>query len=204
MTKSAKPKSKFISSSSSRKRKSDENHTPNSMKKAKVSPQAPNVALPKVTIRLKLGPRPPELGPFPCCLCVSASREGLLPVHDKPPVQHLAYADTKVWMAHESCAGVLPETWLDEVETGPVLEDGARKQEKMVFGVDAIVKDRWNLVSDIPLCQPLSIDQVSILRNVQRVPRIALRCMAPRSSAPEASALRHSTYRVLAKAQSME
>lgn len=202
--KAAKPKSKFISSSSSRKRKSDENDTPNS-KKAKVSPQAPNVALPKVTIRLKLGPRPPELDPFPCCLCVSASRDGLLPVHDKPLVQHLAYADTKVWMAHESCARVLPETWLDEAETGPVLEDGARKQEKMVFGVDAIVKDRWNLVSDIPLCQPLlSIDQVSIRRNVQHVPRIGLRCMAPRSSAPEASALRHSIYRVRAKAQSME
>ena len=152
MAKAAKPKSKFISSSSSRKRKSDENDTPNSMKKAKVSPQVPNVTLPKVTIRLKLGPRPPELDPFPCCLCVSASREGLLPVHDKPLVQHPAYADTKVWMAHECCARVLPETWLDEAETGPVLEDGARKQEKMVFGVDAIVKDRWNLVSDIPLC----------------------------------------------------
>jgi hypothetical protein len=124
------------------------------MKKAKVSPQALNVAPPKVTIRLKLGPRPPELDPFPCCLCVSASREGLLPVHDKPPVQHVAHADMKVWMAHGSCARVLPETWLDEAETGPVLEDGARKQEEMVFGVDAIVKDRWNLVSDIPRCQP--------------------------------------------------
>ena len=205
MAQAAKPKSKFISSSSSRKRKSDENYTPNSMKKAKVSPEAPKVALPKVTIRLKLGPRPPELDPFPCCLCVSASREGLLPVHDKPLVQHSAYVDTKMWMAHESCARVLPETWLDEAETGPVLEDGTRKQEKMVFGVDAIVKDRWNLVSDIPLCRPLlSIDQVSLRRNVQRVPRIALRCMVPRSSAPEASALRHSTYPVRAKAQSME
>lgn len=144
MAKAAKPKSKFFSSSP-RKRKSDENDTPNSMKKAKVSPQAPNVPLPRFTIRLKLGPRPPELDPFPCCLCVSASREGLLPVHDKPLVQHPAYADTKVWMAHESCARVLPETWLDEAEKEPVLEDGARKQEKMVFGVDAIVKDRWNL-----------------------------------------------------------
>ena len=158
MAKAAKPKSKSISSSSSRKRKSDENDTPNSMKKAKVSPQAPNVVLPKVTIRLKLGPRPPELDPFPCCLCVSSSREGLLPVHDKPLVQHSAYADTKLWMAHESCARVIPETWLDEAETGPVLEDGTRKQAKMVFGVDAIVKDRWNLVSDpsANLCCPLT------------------------------------------------
>jgi hypothetical protein len=40
---------------------------------------------------------------------------------------------------------------MDEVETGPALEDGTRKREKMVFGVDAIVKDRWNLVSDVDL-----------------------------------------------------
>ena len=52
-------------------------------------------------------------------------------------------------MAHESCARILPETWLDEVEAGTVLEDGSKKHEKMVFGVDAIVKDRWNLVSDL-------------------------------------------------------
>lgn len=201
MAKGAKPKS---SSSSTRKRKSDENDTLNSMKKAKVAPQAPNVTLPKVTIRLKLGPRPPELDPFPCCLCVSSSRDGLLPVHDKPLVQHPAYADTKMWMAHESCARVLPETWLDEAETGPMLQDGTRKQEKMVFGVDAIVKDRWNLVSHIPLYQLLlSINQVSIRRNVQHVPRSAPRCMAPRSSAPEASAPRRSIYHVRAKVQSM-
>ena len=162
MAKAAKPKSRFISLSP-RKRKSDENDTPTLTKKAKVLPQTPKVVLPKVTIRLKLGPRPPELDPFPCCLCVSALREGLLPVHDKPLVQHPAYADTKVWMAHESCARVLPETWLDEAETGPVLEGGTRKLEKMVFGVDAIVKDRWNLVSDIPFCQSLSINQVFVL-----------------------------------------
>ena len=74
-------------------------------------------------------------------------------------------------MAHESCARVLPETWLDEAETGPVLEDGARKQENMVFGVDAIVKDRWNLVSDIspanlccPLTMFLSVEMYSVLQ----------------------------------------
>jgi hypothetical protein len=121
------------------------------MKKAKVSSQAPEVAQPKVTIKLRLGPRPPELQPFPCCLCVSRSRDDLLFVHDKPILQHQAFAETKVWMAHESCARVLPETWMDEVEAGPVLEDGTRKREKMVFGVDAIVKDRWNLVSDVDL-----------------------------------------------------
>ena len=204
----AKPKSKLMSSHSSsspRKRKSDENDTPNSMKRAKVSLQTPNVAQPKVTIRLKLGPRPPELDPYPCCLCVSASREDLLLVHDKPLVQHPAYADMKVWMAHESCARVLPETWLDEAETGPVLEDGTRKREKMVFGVDAIVKDRWNLVSDVVLRGLLrSTNQVAVHRSVQRVPRIAPRCMVRRSSAPGASAPRPFTYRVRAKAQNME
>jgi hypothetical protein len=55
-------------------------------------------------------------------------------------------------MAHASCARVLPETWLDKVEVGPILEDGTRKRENMVFGVDAIVKDRWNLVGIDPLC----------------------------------------------------
>lgn len=130
---------------SPRKRKSDENDMPNSTKKAKVSTSTHGVAHPRVTIRLKLGPRPPELEPYPCCLCVSASRDDLLPVHDRPLAQHPAHADIKIWMAHENCARVLPETWLDEVETGPMLADGTRKREKMVFGVDAIVKDRWNL-----------------------------------------------------------
>lgn len=202
MTKASKPKH---SSSSPRKRKSDENDTPNTMKKAKVSLQPPSVTHPKFTIRLKLGPRPPEPEPFPCCLCISSSREGLLLVHDEPLLQHPAYAETKVWMAHESCARVLPETWLDEAETGPVLEDDTRKRENMVFGVDAIVKDRWNLVSDGHLCKPLhSTNQVPIRRSVQRVPRIAPRCMARRSSAPGASVPRRFTYHALAKAQNME
>lgn len=43
-------------------------------------------------------------------------------------------------MAHELCASIVPETWVDEVN----LPDGGT--EKIVLGVDAIVKDRWNLV----------------------------------------------------------
>jgi len=203
MAKAAKPKSK--TTSSPWKRKSDENETPSSMKKIKISPQTPSAAHPKVTIRLKLGPRPPELEPFPCCLCVSTSRDGLLLVHDKPLLQHPAYVDTKVWMAHERCAQVLPETWLDEVEVGPVLEGGTRKRERMVFGVDAIVKDRWSLVSDgHPFQFPQSADLVGIHRNVQRVPRIASRCTAPQSSAPGVNAPKHFTYRVRTKGQKME
>ncbi|KAI0259156.1 JmjC domain, hydroxylase-domain-containing protein [Gloeopeniophorella convolvens] len=141
----SKPKSSHSSSTSAKKRKSDENDGPSKSKKAKVSSNTSDTPLPRVTIKLKLGPRPPELEPFPCCLCVSTSREGLLPVHDKPVVHHLAYAEVKVWMAHESCARVLPETWIDEIEVDSVLSDGTKKREKMVFGVDAIVKDRWNL-----------------------------------------------------------
>jgi hypothetical protein len=175
------------------------------MKKAKVSTQAHDVTHPRVTIRLKLGPRPPELEPYPCCLCVSASREDLLPVHDRPLAQHSAYADIKTWMAHEYCARILPETWLDEVETGPMLADGTRKRETMVFGVDAIVKDRWNLVSNVRprrLCQ--FADQTGIQRNVHFVPRIAQRYMGRQFNAPEANAPRHFTYLAHAREQKTE
>ena len=46
------------------------------------------------------------------------------------------------------CAS-MPVTWSDEVKTGPMLTDGTKKREEMVFGVDAVLKDRWNLVSDV-------------------------------------------------------
>ncbi|KAJ7443228.1 hypothetical protein B0H11DRAFT_2251060 [Mycena galericulata] len=38
------------------------------------------------------------------------------------------------WMAYEACAHALPETWVDEVQG-----------ERLVFGVDGIVRGRWNL-----------------------------------------------------------
>jgi hypothetical protein len=94
-------------------------------------------------VTLKLGPRPVE-DIFPCCLCISTSRDGLFPVQD-PPVgrrelpESLSSLATEAWMAHEECAKVVPETWVDEVET-------EMSMEKRVFGVDAIVRDRWNLV----------------------------------------------------------
>ena len=50
-----------------------------------------------------------------------------------------------VWMAHEMCANIVPETWVDEVE------NVSGEKEKVVFGVDGIVKDRWNLVCLISL-----------------------------------------------------
>ncbi|KAJ7320925.1 JmjC domain, hydroxylase-domain-containing protein [Mycena albidolilacea] len=109
---------------------------------------------PAQKLTLKLGPRPASLPSgasspiaeetFPCCLCVDPSPTGLARVHDLPPMwRELAPAarlhfpqqrPTGVWMAHEGCAMVLPETWVDEI-------DG----ERVVFGVDGIVRGRWSL-----------------------------------------------------------
>lgn len=49
-------------------------------------------------------------------------------------------------MAHEYCANVVPETWVDEIEFGQ-----SDEKEKVVFGVDGIVKDRWHLVCMVVL-----------------------------------------------------
>lgn len=98
--------------------------------------------LPKLS--LKLGPKPAEPEAYPCCLCISANREGLLRVYE-PPVGRKdvdeAAGHPKEWLAHEYCASVVPETWVDEIER---IDTGVA--EKVVFGVDGIVKDRWNLV----------------------------------------------------------
>ena len=80
------------------------------------------------------------------------SQDKLLRVHDPPLWQQEGeaggsmQANNAVWMAHEVCADVIPETWVDEIEVGDPREDGSRAKERVVFGVDAIVKDRWNLV----------------------------------------------------------
>lgn len=108
--------------------------------------------LSKVSVTLKLGPKPPEPESFPCCLCVSMSYDGLLRVQDPPigkrelPESLSSVHDATRWMAHEECAKVVPETWVDIVESSEILPDGAYARESRVFGVDAIVKDRWNLV----------------------------------------------------------
>ncbi|KAF8910264.1 JmjC domain, hydroxylase-domain-containing protein, partial [Mucidula mucida] len=118
-----------------------------SPKKAKTSPPSKSKAstskststAPK--IMLKIGPRP-ELEHYPCCLCVATSTEGLLRVMD-PPYQRKealeAAGNPAQWLAHRTCADVVPETWVDELE----LEDGSK--ESVIYGVDGIVKDRWNL-----------------------------------------------------------
>ncbi|CAL1702812.1 unnamed protein product [Somion occarium] len=95
-------------------------------------------------VTLKLGPKPKEPETFPCCLCVSQSRDGLLRVHDPPLWRKEGEGGAgDVWMAHEECANVIPETWVDEIEAPA--PDGSNFKEQVVFGVDAIVKDRWNL-----------------------------------------------------------
>lgn len=108
------------------------------------APPKPLTSVPKISVTLKLPPRPAESESFPCCLCISQNSEGLLRVYE-PPIGRKdaveAAGNPKVWMAHEQCAKVVPETWVDEM-------DGASgAKERMVFGVDGIVKDRWNLVS---------------------------------------------------------
>lgn len=116
----------------------------------------------KMTVTLKLGPRPAEPEAFPCCLCVGMGQDGLLRVHD-PPIRGAAFGTGAVdgtqegkWMAHEECANVVPETWVDEID---VPSNGAweKGKERVVFGVDGIVKDRWNLVRVGFLCMRLRV-----------------------------------------------
>lgn len=105
--------------------------------------------IPKLTLKLA-PPKPKEPEGFPCCLCVSPNTEGLLKVHD-PPIWRKEGdsglpGKTNTWMAHEECANIVPETWVDELESGALAQDGTPIKEKLVFGVGGIVKDRWNLV----------------------------------------------------------
>jgi JmjC domain, hydroxylase len=100
-------------------------------------------------ITLKLGPKPAEPEAFPCCLCVSLVSDGLLRVHD-PPLGRKDAEDAAghpvMWRAHEQCANVVPETWVDEIEVSGLETAESNSKERVVFGVDGIVKDRWNLV----------------------------------------------------------
>lgn len=97
--------------------------------------------VPKLSITLKIGPAPKET--FPCCLCVSEDTDGLLPVYDPTST-----APTPK-MAHEHCASVIPETWVDDYEIDHQSSGSFLHKTRAVFGVDGIVKDRWNLVGYI-------------------------------------------------------
>ncbi|EJD00680.1 JmjC-domain-containing protein [Fomitiporia mediterranea MF3/22] len=137
-----------------KKRKSEGDAQPRA-KKQKISdgsaediPSSSSIA-PKHKILLKV---PKELGPFPCCLCVSRDTDGLLRVHDLPSswsgCQNFMPKDAsgqEIWRAHEKCAMAIPETWVDD-DT-----DDTGQTERVVFGIDVIVKDRWSLKCS--LCQ---------------------------------------------------
>jgi hypothetical protein len=102
-----------------------------------------SVPPPKVmSVKLKMGPRPIE-PVYVCCLCVDTGEDGLFRVHDPPSVPEAGSPDAASghWRAHASCANVVAETWVDEID----LPDGTK--ERVVFGVDGIPKSRWGLVS---------------------------------------------------------
>ncbi len=163
-------------------------------KKAKTSPPSKSKAstskststAPK--IMLKIGPRP-ELEHYPCCLCVATSTEGLLRVMD-PPYQRKealeAAGNPAQWLAHRTCADVVPETWVDELD----LEDGSK--ESVIYGVDGIVKDRWNLVSFLGFLVLSSTDFRR--RNALLAPRLDQRLTGHRSSVRKGSARRPFMY----------
>ena len=146
----------------------------------------------KVTVTLKLGAKPVDLDPFPCCLCISMTKEGLLRVLS-PPSGKSVDAGGRPWMAHEDCARVVPETWVDEVE---VDEAGERRAEKVVFGVDGIVKDRWNLVSASTLLAVGPILFTLVFRNAPHAPGRDIKFMVLQSNAQKGNAPGRSTFRV--------
>ncbi|KAG6833173.1 hypothetical protein H0H87_010561 [Tephrocybe sp. NHM501043] len=109
--------------------------------KIRLSPSKSAQQPTQTKLTLKIGPRPAPLEPFPCCLCISMDRQGLLRVYDPPfgrKDAEEAAGNPKEWMAHEYCAKIVPETWVDEIELNGV-------KEKVVYGVDGIVRDRWHL-----------------------------------------------------------
>ena len=126
----------------SRKRKSEAVTTVAKVKRIKVKGEE-SLPRPKLSVTLKLGPQTDREENLPCCLCVSTDPEGLLHVVN-PPFARKDVAEAaghpKVWMAHEFCARIIPETWVDM----SVRPNGS--SEKVVYGVDGIVKDRWSLV----------------------------------------------------------
>ena len=163
-----------------------------------------NLKAAKITVTLKLGPKPAAPEPFPCCLCVNMSEEGLLRVHDPPTGRRDIAVDElpgssrgpKEWMAHEDCANVIPETWVDHIEISDPRGDGTRTKEKVVFGVDGIVKDRWNLARIIPDTW-FHIGTDLCFRNALPARGVVTRLMGLPFNAPKANARRPSTLHVL-------
>lgn len=133
-------------SSSSKKRKSpstssSDHHRPPAKKKAVTTTSTLGGHSATGHAPLSITLKMPE--PYPCCLCPSLSKEGLLKVHDPPPG---LYGGMKgISMAHEDCALVVPETWIDDLMVPDGM--GGWAMERRVCGIRNVVKDRWNLVS---------------------------------------------------------
>ena len=153
----------------------------------------------KVTLKLPPPPKPKEPETFPCCLCPSMSKECLLRVQDPPAWWYSsdnAEAAKGPCMAHVDCANVIPETWVDEIEIGEPDMDGVRPKENVIFGVDGIVKDRWNLVSaHLPSCLRHALITVDGCRNARRARSQRIVCTVRLSNAPRASVPKPSTSR---------
>lgn len=145
-------------------------------------------------VTLKLGPKPQESDVFPCCLCVSTSQQGLLRVHNPPVWQKEGQSGegssaASEWRAHEDCANVIPETWVDDMNT-----EGAK--EKMVFGTDAIPRDRWNLVRNAaPSAREIgTLINEYLDRNATLARRLGTKRTAHRSSARKANVPKRITF----------
>jgi len=149
--------------------------------------------VPKLSITLKIGPAPKET--FPCCLCVSEDTNGLLPVYDP-----ISTAPTPK-MAHEHCASVIPETWVDDYEVDHPSSGSFLHRTRAVFGVDGIVKDRWNLVG-FHKTLPVVLLMESRARNVPHVRNPATRRTARLYNVPRASVPKPFTLCVLGTGQS--
>ena len=188
--------------SKTRKRKYEESTTEPKGKKLKMAKdKGPHIATtskpsaPKLSITLKIGPMPKET--FPCCLCVSEDTNGLLPVYDP-----MSTASTPK-MAHEHCASVIPETWVDGYEVDHPSSGTSLHKTRAIFGVDGIVKDRWNLVGFVDRFQ-LSCSWGSCARNAPLVQNRGTRHMGRLYSAPRASVPKPFTLCVLGTGQNKE
>ncbi|THH27258.1 hypothetical protein EUX98_g6931 [Antrodiella citrinella] len=132
----------------------EEKPKPRSHKRKAIEKADAEISTKKLKIRISKpasseSPSTAENDTFPCCLCVSKQQNALLRVID-PPIGRKEGASgsgskDEVWMAHEECANVVPETWVDFLDVGVDPQTGGPLREKVVFGVDGIVKDRWNL-----------------------------------------------------------
>lgn len=163
------------------------------------STSAHRVTAPAPGLKLKLARK--EKATAQCCLCSSTTPStepilkaqghaynllrcvGQLPVGANSRAGNSAAQP--LW-AHEVCARVIPETWVDQ-------EPGSN--EKFVYGIPCIVKERWSLVGfffslNIIVTASDLWTSTLLLRNALYA---QTKRQVPKFSVRRASALRHST-----------